>query len=151
MKGAERPYGERVVAVGDMGVTRLYKDGIGAAFRTAKAAAEAAIIHGISAADFQAHYMPTCRGITVDNYYGHVIFAFTALFRKSRFARKVVLRMTAAEQTRGKGRHMSGILWNMFTGSAPYREVFFRALHPGFIFGLVWNALVCLLPTKRGK
>jgi flavin-dependent dehydrogenase len=151
MKGPTRPYGDRVVMIGDMGVTRLYKDGIGAAFRTSKAAAEAALIHGISEAEFEKHYMPTCRGIAVDNRFGHVIFAFMTIFRKIRFARKVVLRMTAAEQRKTKGRHMSGILWNMFTGSAPYREVFFRAFHPGFILGLVWNALASLLPTKRGK
>ena len=151
VKGPERPYGDRVVMVGDMGVTRLYKDGIGAAFRTSKAAAETAIIHGISSAEFEEHYKPTCRSIAVDNNFGHVIFAFTTIFRKSRFARRVVLRMTAVEQRRGKGRHMSTILWNLFTGSAPYREVFVRALHPGFLFGLVWNTLATLLPTKKGK
>jgi flavin-dependent dehydrogenase len=151
MKGPAKPYGDRVVMIGDMGMTRLYKDGIGAAFRTSKAAAEAALIHGISEAEFEKHYMPTCRGIAVDNNFGHVIFAFMTIFRKSRFARRVVLRMTATEQTRNKRRHMSGILWNMFTGSAPYREVFFRALHPAFIVGLVWNTLASLLPTRRGK
>jgi flavin-dependent dehydrogenase len=151
MKGPARPFGDRVVLVGDMGVTRLYKDGIGAAFRTSKAAAETAIVHGISADEFEEHYLPTCRGIAVDNRYGHVIFGFTTIFRKSRFARKVVLRMTAAEQAKATGRHMSGILWNMFTGSAPYREVFFRALHPAFIAGLLWNAMASLWPNQTGR
>ena len=151
IKGPKRPYGDRVVMVGDMGVTRLYKDGIGAAFRTSKAAAEAAIIYGISSADFEEHYMPTCRNIAVDNRYGHVTFAFMTIFRKVRFARKVVLRMTSSEQRRNRGRHLSAILWNLFTGSAPYREVFFRALHPAFVLGLVWNALATLLPTRKGK
>jgi flavin-dependent dehydrogenase len=151
VRGPERPYGDRVVMIGDMGVTRLYKDGIGAAFRTSKAAAETAIIHGISSAEFEEHYMPTCRDIAVDNRFGLAIFAFMTIFRKVRFARKVVLRMTAVEQRRGKGRHMSGILWNLFTGSAPYRDVFFRALHPAFLFGLVWNAVATLLPTRKGK
>lgn len=151
MRGPERPYGDRAVLVGDMGVTRLYKDGIGAAFRTAKAAAETAVIHGIAKADFENHYMPTCRGIAVDNSFGHVVFAFTTIFRKSRFARKVVLRMTAKEQRREGRRHMSEILWNMFTGSAPYREVFVRALHPGFVGGLIWNALASLAPITKGK
>jgi flavin-dependent dehydrogenase len=151
IKGPERPYGDRVVMIGDMGVTRLYKDGIGAALRTSKAAAETAIIHGISSDEFEEHYMPTCRNITMDNRFGHVVFAFMTIFRKVRFARKVVLRMTAAEQQKGKGRHMSAILWNLFTGSAPYREVFFRALHPAFLFGLVWNAIATLLPIRIGR
>jgi flavin-dependent dehydrogenase len=151
MKGPSKPYGDRVVMIGDMGMTRLYKDGIGAAFRTSKAAAEAALIHGISEAEFARHYMPTCKAIAADNRFGHVIFAFMTIFRKSRFARKVVLRMTATEQGKPNGRHMSGTLWNMFTGSAPYREVFLKTLRPAFIFRLFWNTLASLVPTKRGK
>jgi len=151
MKGPARPFGDRVVLVGDMGVTRLYKDGVGAAFRTAKAAAETSLIHGISESQFERHYLPACRAITTDNRYGHVIFAFMGIFRRSRFARKVVLRMAASEQGRKKGRHMSGTLWNMFTGSAPYREVFFRTLHPGFVLGLIWNTLASLRPAKKTR
>lgn len=151
MKGPKRPFGDRVVMIGDMGVTRLYKDGIGAAFRTSKAAAETAIIHGISAEQFERHYLPTCRAIAADNVFGKVIFSFMTIFRKSRFARRVVLRMTLAEQASDKPRHMSGILWNLFTGSAPYREVFFRALHPGFIFGLLRNAVGALSSFGKGS
>jgi signal-transduction protein with cAMP-binding, CBS, and nucleotidyltransferase domain len=38
-------------------------------------------------------------------------------------------------------RDMSMILWDMFTGSAPYRQVFIRCLHPRFIGLLIWNTL----------
>ncbi len=147
--GSVKPYGERIVLLGDMGVTRLYKDGIGAAFRTSKAAAETAIIHGISEEQFQRHYMPTCRGIARDNAFGRAIFLFMGLFRRVQFARRVVLRMTAVEQSSDKVRHLSTILWNLFTGSAPYRDVFFRALHPGFIFGLIRHAMASLWLTRR--
>ena len=41
-----RPYSDRLVLIGDAGVTRLYKDGLGAAFRTAKAAASTAVFEG---------------------------------------------------------------------------------------------------------
>ena len=150
VKGPSRPYGDRVALVGDMGVTRLYKDGIGAAFRTAKAAAEAALIHGISAEALEAHYMPTCRAIAVDNRFGQVIFAFTTIFRRSAFARRIVLHMTAREQAGRGGKHMSHVLWNMFTGSTPYRDVFVRTLHPGFMFGLVRSFLVCLFTRRKG-
>ncbi len=150
VKGPRRPYGDRVALVGDMGVTRLYKDGIGAAFRTAKAAAEAALIHGISASALEEHYMPTCRAIAVDNRFGHVIFAFTTIFRRSAFARRVVLRMTAREQEGKGGKHMSHVLWNMFTGSTPYRDVFVKTLHPGFVWGLVRSFVLCLFAGRGG-
>ena len=42
--------------------------------------------------------------------------------------------MVAAEQlSRGAPRRMSGVLWDVFTGSAPYGDVFRRTLHPMFL------------------
>ncbi len=41
---AEGTFGDRFVMVGDSGVSRLYKDGIGSAYRTARAAAQAAFL-----------------------------------------------------------------------------------------------------------
>jgi hypothetical protein len=46
---ARKPFADRIVWVGDAGVARLYKDGIGSAYRTSKAAARAAVFHGVSA------------------------------------------------------------------------------------------------------
>jgi hypothetical protein len=46
--------------------------------------------------------------------------------------------MVAGEQNEpGRRRLMSRVMWDMFTGSATYREVFLRALHPVFIWNLV--------------
>lgn len=147
VRGPSRPYGDRLVMIGDSGVTRLYKDGIGAAFRTAKAAAAAAVLHGVSADDFRRHYFPVCRSIGNDNKYGKVLFTVTWVFRKSRFARRAVLRMTAREQAMQDGnRRMSRVLWNLFTGSAPYKEVFFETIRPAFVAGLVRNLAAGLKP-----
>jgi hypothetical protein len=53
-----RPFLDRLGLLGDCGVNRLYKDGIGGAYRMAKAAAKTAVFVGISAADFEKHYLP---------------------------------------------------------------------------------------------
>jgi flavin-dependent dehydrogenase len=152
IKRVGQPYGDRVVMIGDCGVTRLYKDGIGGAYRTAKAAAEAAILHGVSADDFKRHYWPACRAIDTDNSVGRVIFLATELFKKVRFTRRAVLRMTRLEQeNRQRGPHMSGLLWNMFTGSAPYKEIFVSALHPAFLGGFLWNLAIGLARPGGGK
>ena len=55
---AHRYYGPRWVAVGDAAVTRLYKDGIGSAFFTAKIAMQVAIQDGISSQAFT--LLPQC-------------------------------------------------------------------------------------------
>ena len=135
--GAKHPYGDRFVFVGDCGVTRLYKDGIGAAYRTAKAAAMTAVLQGVSSADFAAHYQPACRRIETDNLIGRFVFFVTRQIQRRRFARRAVLRMATNEQTGNPSdRRLSMVLWDTFTGSAPYREILLRTLGPQFIFRL---------------
>jgi len=153
LKATGAPYADRLVLIGDCGVTRLYKDGIGAAFRTAKAAAAAAVFEGISAEAFRDHYGPACDAITKDNAIGKLLFAGTTVFKHSKISRRAILRMTRKEQGKpGPARHMSSLLWNMFTGSAPYREIFKGALHPAFITGLMWNFALGVWPGRsNGK
>ena len=147
--GAAYPYSDRVVFVGDIGVTRLYKDGIGAAYRTAKSAATTAVLQGVSAKDFEEHYWPTCRTIENDNRIGKIIFLVTHLIQKFQFTRRAVLRMTAREQkTEGAAPRMSTVLWDTFTGSAPYSEIFLRTLNPAFLARLVGDITVSLLKPQ---
>ena len=139
---AARPYGDRIVWIGDSGVARLYKDGIGSAYRVAKAAAKTVVHHGVADEDFRRHFWPACKRIDNDNSIAKVIFAVSGLIQKLRFLRRGVLRMTANEQRRqARRRHMSTVLWDLFTGSAPYREVLSRSFHPEFPAMLCWNLI----------
>jgi flavin-dependent dehydrogenase len=134
ISGAGHPYGDRIVFVGDCGVTRLYKDGIGAAYRTAKAAATTAVLHGVSNESFEQHYRPACRKIETDNMIGQLVFFVTRQIQRRRFARRAVLRMTRSEQNKqGPRRRLSMVLWDTFTGSAPYRDILGRTLSPAFL------------------
>ncbi|MGW8250153.1 MAG: NAD(P)/FAD-dependent oxidoreductase, partial [Anaerolineales bacterium] len=138
--GSAQPYGDRVVFIGDCGVSRLYKDGIGAAYRTSKAAAKAAVFHGVSEDDFARYFWPACKAIDNDNNIGKFIFIVVRLIQRFQFARRGVLRMVCNEQRNANSnQRMSGVLWDTFTGSAPYRDVFLRTLHPAFIGSLLWN------------
>jgi hypothetical protein len=145
IRGAGTPYTDRIVFIGDSGVTRLYKDGIGAAYRTAKAAASTAVFQGISKEDFQEHFMPVCKAINMDNFIGRLNFLVTTQIKKTRFARRALLRMTTLEQDKeGHERHMSTVMWDMFTGSAPYQEIFVRTLQPAFMAQFIWNMLLAI-------
>jgi flavin-dependent dehydrogenase len=149
---AVHPFGDRVVLIGDCGVARLNKDGIGSAYRTAKAAATTAIFQGISSDDFHRHYWPVCRAIANDNRFGRVIFGVVNLMKKMQFLVRGALRMAKKEQLKpGKQRRMSSVLWDMFTGSAPYRDVFLRTLHPSFLVGIVWNIAAGFWPAGDDK
>jgi len=146
VQGAAQPFADRMVFIGDCGVTRFHKDGIGAAYRTAKAAATTAIFQGVSGADFSRHYWPLCRALKIDNAIGKAVFAIVRQIQRRRFARRAVLRMAAREQRQEGGhRHMSVVMWDMFTGGAPYRETFLRTLHPAFWVRFLWHSVVSLV------
>lgn len=131
--GVEKPYADRVVFIGDSGVTRLYKDGIGAAYRTAKAAARTAIFEGVSEEAFREHFLPVCRSIRGDNRIGEFAFVLTRLAQRLRPLRRTILAIARDEQTDGTSPRLSSVLWDMFSGSAPYSDIFRRMLHPALL------------------
>jgi flavin-dependent dehydrogenase len=152
IRAATPVYGDRLVLIGDSGTTRLFKDGIGAAYRTSKAAAKTAVFHGVSAEDFKNYYAPLCRRIDNDNRVGKLVFTFASLVQKSRFARRGILNMAANEQQQVDGpRRMSGVLWDLFSGSASYTDVFLRTLHPAYVGTLLWNLVAANLPRGAGR
>ena len=70
--------------------------------------------------------------------------------KNSRLTRRTMLRMAQKEQGREGARpHMSSLLWNMFTGSAPYTEMFRGTFHPGFIGNLLLNLGSAMLPQRK--
>ncbi|MCG3178935.1 MAG: hypothetical protein BIFFINMI_01265 [Phycisphaerae bacterium] len=140
IRPADFPCLGRAVLVGDCGATRLYKDGIGAAYRTAKAAATTAVFSGVSHAAFARHYRPVYRSIIRDNRYGWAIFMIVDLIKKLEPLARGALSMTAKEQSQPESaRRMSVVMWDMFTGSAPYRDVFFKTLDPRFWARFMWE------------
>ena len=80
------------------------------------------------------------------------MFATNTVFKHSRLGRRAMLRMAQREQARaGSKPHMSSLLWNMFTGSAPYTEMFRGTFHPGFIAKLMLNVGASLLPARKTR
>lgn len=132
--GASNPFADRIVFIGDCGVTRLYKDGIGAAYRTAKSAAETVVLKGISAQAFEKYYLPTCQEIESDNKVGRWLFTATRQTQRHRTLRQALLQITSREQKQAAPRPaMSMVLWDMFTGSAPYTDILKRIIRPRFL------------------
>ncbi len=122
---ARRFYGDRWVAVGDAAVTRLYKDGIGSAFSTAEMAVHTALDVGISKAAFSKGYEPLCREIGKDNNYGRILFWFWAwTLRFPALMRAWVDVLQSEVELPHPQRIHSLILWGMFTGGEPYRDLF---------------------------
>jgi flavin-dependent dehydrogenase len=134
---AKRYFGDRWVAVGDAAVTRLYKDGIGAAFSTAEKAVHTALTVGISEAAFRKGYRPLCKEIVKDNNYGRILFRLWDLTLRFRVLMSVWVGIIRSEEDLPRSQRIhSRILWGMFTGSEPYRQLFRKLFSKGSIIPL---------------
>jgi flavin-dependent dehydrogenase len=134
-------YADRLVAVGDAAVTRLYKDGLGAAFITSQAAARTAIELGIGRRDFARGYHPVCRGIALDNVYGRLLFRLAGFTRRSPALASAWHRAILQESgLPPDSQPLHRLLWGMFTGDESYQQVF-RLLFRGPFLRLGWDAL----------
>lgn len=152
VRGVPRPYADRLVFIGDSGMNRLNKDGIGGAFRTAKAAAVCSVLEGVAAEDFRRHFMPVCSSIGADNMMGELVFHVVRQIQRWSFARRGILRMARREQTKAGGtRRMSTVLWDTFTGSAPYREILLRTMHPAYLARFFADMALSLVATQEDE
>ena len=148
-----RPFADRVVMIGDAGSTRLYKDGIGAAYFMGKSVAKTVVMHGVGEKHFRENYMPDYRSLIIDNRFGSFLFWFTDLFREYRFLTSVMLRVVKKESRyhSDEKKILSSILWDMFTGNERYKEVFYRAISPELIMKMTASTLRQVLGACRGK
>ncbi|MBA4409830.1 MAG: hypothetical protein Q8S54_03685 [Bacteroidota bacterium] len=153
IKNAENPYSDRVVLIGDSSSSKLYKNGIGAAYITGKAAATTVIFDGIAKEDFKKSFQPVCSKLDADNAIGKMIFLVTTIIQKSKFLKKGLFRMVVFEQSKeGSQRKMSSVLWDTFTGSASYQSILLRTLNPTVLVTLIWNIVISVFkPIKQKK
>lgn len=143
VSSAKRPYADRFVVVGDACISRFLKNGIESAFYTSKFAAKTALMRGISSNDFEKYYYRECmRMFEFDNLCGRILFRLYDIASSSDAISHVYLSMVKKEQ---KGsdpdRRLSRILWNMFTGDAPYKEILYDAMSLKLIFKLIFRGL----------
>lgn len=142
INNGRNPYADRVVLIGDSSSSKLYKNGIGAAYLTAKAAAFTAISEGISAKYFKKSFQPVCSQLNADNLAGKLIFFITTIIQRSHFLKKAIFQMVVQEQEREKGkRELSSLLWDTFSGSASYRNILWRSLNILLLGKLAWKML----------
>jgi flavin-dependent dehydrogenase len=142
IKAAKSAYADRVILIGDSSSSKLYKNGIGSAYITAKAAARTAVFNGISKQDFKKSYQKVCDELNLDNAIGKGIFALTTIIQKSNMLKKGLYNMVINEQEKTSDkRRMSSILWDTFTGSAPYKDILKRGLNPLVGSGLIMSTL----------
>lgn len=152
VKQAIHPYADRVVLIGDSASSKLYKNGIGAAYITGRAAAKAALFNGIDEQSLKKHYIPVCKDLDIDNRVGKFIFLVTKIIQKSSFLKKGLLHLVIKEQSREHNKRlMSSVLWDTFTGSAGYRNILKRFLNPILLFNFMISIFSSAISMKQKK
>ncbi|MGB3399249.1 MAG: hypothetical protein WBA34_03645 [Candidatus Deferrimicrobiaceae bacterium] len=132
----KNPFGERVAIVGDAFISRYLKNGIESSYDTSRILAEGIVRFGISEMALRDHfYRPCTRQFRYDNVWGKALFGiYEGILRKGRLSDaflKCVTTNAAAEK--GSQAH---ILWSVFAGDAPYREIAREAFAPRSLYEL---------------
>ena len=77
-----------------------------------------------------------------DNRIGGLAFLLTRVARRVRPIRRRLLAKPSGSRPAPDATTLSGVLWDMFSGSAPYGDIFRRMFSPGLIARLVLAAPV---------
>jgi len=147
----KRAFTDRIVMCGDAGSTRLFKDGLGAAYLMGKSVAKTAVFEGVGARHFQYDYHRIYRSIMIDNLYGRLLFTVTDMYRKSRILTEAMLNVVGKEQAGGDRKVLSSILWNMFTGNERYKNIFLKSLDPGMYMNTFSGVLKSILGSRHRR
>jgi len=127
----QKPYGDRIVVIGDASFSRYMKNGIESAFITSTLAALCAVNVGIDEESFRKHYAERCVQIFEnDNRYGKILFFLNDLASRVNFLARAHVNLAKREESDGSSA-MSSILWNIFTGDERYARVFRDCLDAG--------------------
>ncbi len=123
------PYADRIVTCGDSGSTRLFKDGIGAAYEMGKAAAKTAVFSGVGRQHFQSYYYPVYKDILIDNLFGRYLFGIIDIYKLFRSMTIGMVEVVKKEQlATDDPKVLSSILWDMFTGNERYKNIVWKAI-----------------------
>jgi len=138
---ARNPFSDRVAIVGDAFISRYLKNGIESSFDTSRILADAVVRFGISEDGLRNNFYRTCiRQFRYDNYWGKALFGmYESVLRKGRFS-DALLKGVIADSAGQQGTQ-AHILWSVFAGDAPYREIAREAFAPRSVYELSRNIL----------
>jgi flavin-dependent dehydrogenase len=129
VSSSKNPYARRFLMIGDASFCRHYKNGIESAFMTARLAAEAVFRHGLDSRSLRRRFfVPARRLIARDNAYGRTLFRLNETLSALPLVAKAHFSLAVEDASRPASKKIRRLLWNLFTGSAPYREIFFGVL-----------------------
>ncbi len=132
--------GERLAVIGDLAVSRLYKDGLYSAFLTSSALAACVLDRGIDRRSLELGYWPAVTSVDRDNRSGHAVFALTHVVFSRPMLSRVVYQAVLTERRNQpeESRRLGDVLWRIASGDDCYA----RCLAGMFRPVAVWRVVV---------
>ena len=144
---ARHPFSDRMALIGDMAVSRLYKDGLYSAYVTGSALAECMLTEGVDRASLKQRYWPTVRGFHRDNRFGRTVFLFSRIV----FSRPVLSRilyqalLTERKTKPEEKRRLAGVLWRIASGDDSYSRILKAMFRPASAWSILTGGLLATI------
>jgi flavin-dependent dehydrogenase len=141
---ARKPFADRIALVGDVAVSRLYKDGLFAAYVLAATLADCILTEGVDRDSLKARYWPVIRGFHVDNRFGRALFLFSRVVFSHPVLSRIMYQalLTERKMKPVQKRRLADGLWKMASGDSSYVRVLACILCPTAIESIVVGGLL---------
>ncbi|MCJ7679511.1 MAG: hypothetical protein MUP70_02200, partial [Candidatus Aminicenantes bacterium] len=141
---ARMPYGDRVAVIGDLAVSRLYKDGILSSFIMAESLAETLFQRGSDRRSLRQSYRPVVRKIRADNSFGAAIFFLNRIFFSNPTLSRILYQSVLSERKKRyyRKRKLEKILWAIASGEGSYARTFASMFQPATVASILVGGLL---------
>lgn len=139
---AERSFDDGVAVIGDAFVSRFLKNGIESAFVTSKILAETLVLHGRGRDALEEYFYEKCLEFYhKDNRWGKILFEIYARILRRGFLSDVYIGCVKkeGEDASVQSSRLTRLLWGLFAGDQPYREIVQEAFTLSTIYSLAKN------------
>lgn len=129
---ARRPFGDRTALVGDMVVSRLYKDGILSAYLTTSALVDCILYEGVDRESLKRGYWPIIREFRRDVWFGRFVFLLNRITFSNPVLSRILYQAVLTERkTRPpQKRRLALLLWQIASGDDSYGRILISMFHP---------------------
>ena len=136
---AKNIIGDRAVVIGDLAVSRLYKDGLYSSYLQASSLARIFLDDGPSYDVLKRKFWPTVKKIKHDNIFGTVIFILNRVFYSNPTLSRILYQAVLTERKTkpSRSRRLEKILWKIASGDGTYQASFISMFHPLTIFSIL--------------
>lgn len=144
---ARSPYADRVAVIGDLAVSRLYKDGIFSAYLTASGLANSILNGGIDRLSLRKSYWPVIHNLRRDNRFGAFVFVLNRVAFGRPVLSRVLYQAVISERKKKdkERRRLADILWKIASGDDSYRRIFGLMFRPASVLAIFTGGVLVTL------